>query len=367
MKLLCRRERLLSAFQLASVAVPARDLKPVLRNVKAVVAEDRCSLLATDLELGIRLEVPDVPVEAPGEALLPAGRMLAILRESTDEELAVEADMDACLVRGEHTEFEMGGEDPATFPDVPAFPGERYHEVAAGVLREMVRRTAFAAATETARYALTGVLWELEGETARLVATDGRRLAVAQGPATAHGGHSTKGQIHVVPTKAMQLLERNLHDPDERVRVSLGPNEALFQTGRATVSSRLVEGRYPAYRDVIPKKPAVKISLAAGPFHVAVRQAAVMADQESRKVVFSFAKGKLTLRAQGAEAGRSRVELPLDYDGKALDIAFDPRLVTEMLRVLGAGDQLTLEMTDGTKPALFRCGDDFSYVVMPLA
>jgi DNA polymerase-3 subunit beta len=181
-------------------------------------------------------------------------------------------------------------------------------------------------------------------------------LAVAHGPATAHGGHSTKGHIHIVPIKAMQLLERNLHDPDERVRVSLGPNEALFQTGRATVSSRLVEGRYPAYRDVIPKKPAIKISLPAGPFHVAVRQAAVMADQESRKVMFGFAKGKLTLRAQGAEAGRSRVELPLDYDGKGLEVAFDPRLVTEMLRVLGAGDPLTLEMTDGAKPALFRCG-----------
>src|SRR5438132_7652158 len=124
----------------------------------------------------------------------------------------------------------MGGEEPGDFPDVPAFTGDKYHELPAGMLREMIRRTIFAAAVENPRYALTGVLWELEGESARLVATDGRRLAVANGPATAHGTHTTKDHPHVVPTKAMQLLERNLQDPDELVRVCLRPNEALFKT-----------------------------------------------------------------------------------------------------------------------------------------
>src|SRR5581483_5630708 len=103
------------------------------------------------------------------------------------------------------------------------------------------------------------------------------------------------GQPHVVPTKAMQLLERNLHDPEETIRVSLRPNEVLFQTGRATIYSRLLEGRYPAYREVIPKKAAVKVPLTAGPFLTAIKQAAVMADSESRKVTFAFAKKKLTL------------------------------------------------------------------------
>jgi DNA polymerase-3 subunit beta len=231
----------------------------------------------------------------------------------------------------------------------------------------MIRRTIFAAATENPRYAVTGILWELEGDQARLVATDGRRLAVMQGVAAGKGGHDTKGQTPVVPTKAMSLLERNLSDPDEIVRISLRPNEVLFKTGRAMIYSRLVEGRYPAYREVFPKKQTSKIPLTVGPFYAAVRQAAIMTDDESKKVVFSFGKKKVTAQASGAETGRSKVELPLDYDGKALEIKFDPRFLTDMLRVLEPDAALTLELVDGTSPALFKCGNDYSYVVMPLS
>src|SRR5437588_10791756 len=106
MKAFCHREGLLSAFQLASAAVPSRDVKPVLRNLKAVAEEGRCTLMATDLELGIRLEVRGLQVQEPGEALLPAARLLAILRETQDEELSVEADANACVIRGQSTEFE---------------------------------------------------------------------------------------------------------------------------------------------------------------------------------------------------------------------------------------------------------------------
>src|SRR5438270_1034310 len=176
MKAVCHREGLLAACQLASVAVASRDVKPILRNFKAVVEGDRCTLMAPDLELGIRLDVRSVKVEEPGEAILPAARLVSILRESTDEELAIEAGPDACVVRGQFNEFEMPGEDPAAFPDIPSFAEEKYHELSAGVLREMIRRTLFsAAASEHTRFgATTGVLWELEDEQARLVATDGR-------------------------------------------------------------------------------------------------------------------------------------------------------------------------------------------------
>src|SRR6185436_2666587 len=121
MKMVCHREGLLSACQLASVAVAARDVKPVLRNIKAVVDDERCTLMATDLELGIRLEVRGIKVEDPGEALLPTGRVISILRESTDEELTVEANVEACVIKGARNEFEMPGEDPSAFPDIPTF------------------------------------------------------------------------------------------------------------------------------------------------------------------------------------------------------------------------------------------------------
>jgi DNA polymerase-3 subunit beta len=162
-------------------------------------------------------------------------------------------------------------------------------------------------------------------------------------------------------------LERNLTDPDESIRVSFGPNEARFKTERATITSRLVEGRYPAYREVFPKKVAAKVPLTAGPFHAAVRQAAIMVDDESKKVAFSFEKQKLTLQAQGVETGRSKVELAVDYDSKPVEIRFDPRFITDMLRVIEPDTALTLELVDSSTAAVFRVGSDYSYVVMPLS
>jgi DNA polymerase III subunit beta len=367
MKAFCHREGLLSAFQIASAAVPARDVKPILRNLKAIAEEGRCTLMATDLELGIRLEVRGLKVEEPGEAILPAAKLLAILRECQDEELAIEADASACLVRSANGNWEMPSEDPANFPDLPAFAEEKYHQLAAGTLREMIRRTVFAAASDVGKYSMTGVLWELDSDRARLVATDGKRLALADGAAVPHGEHATKGHSPVVPSKAMSLLERNLQDDDEQVRVGFRPNEVLFRTERAVVYSRLVEGRFPSYKDVFPKKQTVKVPLEVPSFLAAVRQAAIMTDEDSKRVVFHFAKKKLTLESQGVNAGRSKVELLVDYEGKGLNISFNPAYLVDMLRVLTPESPLVLEMVDGASPALFRSGDNYSYLVMPLS
>jgi DNA polymerase-3 subunit beta len=362
----CHREGLLSACQLVSAALSSKDVKPILTNVKAVADEGRCTLMATDLEVGIRLDVQGLEISEPGEAILPAKKLVDILREARDDTLTIEADPGGCVVRGRTLEFEMPGEDPAQFPDLPTLSEETYHEISAGSLREMVRRTMFAAADSEGRYTMSGVLWELESETIRLVATDGRRLALAEGVGTPQGGHTTQGQTPVVPKKAMGLLERNLQDDEEEpVKVCVTPNEILFRTGRAIIYSRLVEGRFPDYRPVIPEKHTVRVELNAGAFHSAVRQAAIMTDKESNKVAFGFSKGKLTLQS-GARSGRSKVELALEYDANPLEINFNPAFLMDMLRVLPPDEILTLDLIDGGKPAVFRCGTDYLYLVMPL-
>jgi DNA polymerase-3 subunit beta len=272
------------------------------------------------------------------------------------------------VVRGPTLEFEMPGEDPAQFPEWPTFTEDKYHEISAGSLREMIRRTLFAVADETGRYSMTGVLWDLDGDTTRLVGSDGYRLALAQGTATSHGGHTTKGQNPVVPTKAMSLLERNLQDdPEETVKICIRPNDVLFRTERAVVYSRLVEGRYPDYRQIFPKKPATKVTVAAAPLMTAVRQAAVMVDNETKRVAFRFAKNKLTLEAQGATTGRSKVELPVGYEGKAMDVGFNPAYLVEMLKVVPADAELTLDLIDAETPVLIHCGADYSYLVVPIS
>lgn len=368
MKMVCHREGILAACQLASAAVAAKDIKPVLRNLKAIVDDDKCTLMATDLELGIRIDVRGIKVEEPGVALLQTAKLISILRECNDEELTIEAGMDECLVQGTSTEFRMSGEDPAAFPEFPAFNEEKYHELTAGVLRDMIRRVSFAVSSaEHSKYGATvGVLWELDGENISLVATDGRRLALINGLGQEKGGHSTKGQTPVVPLKAMSLLERNLVEPDELVKVSFRPNEVLMKTERAMIYSRLVEGRFPNYRQVIPKDLAAKIPLTVGPFYSAIRQAAIMTDDESKKVVFRFEKNKLTLQASAAETGRSKVEMPIEFSGKAIEIGFDPKFIADMLKVLEPDAPITLQLTDEKVPAVFTQEPNYTYVVVPL-
>jgi DNA polymerase III subunit beta len=368
MRAICHREGLLSGCQLVSAAIPAnKALKPILMNIKAVATDARCTLIATDQEVGIRLDVQGLTIQEPGEAILPAARLVSILREARDSELTIEADASACIIRGATLEFEMASEDPAQFPDFPHFTDEKYHEISAGSLREMIRRTVFATAEKAERFSMTGVAWEMDGDKIRLIATDGRRLALTEGLATATGGHTTKGQTPVVPTKAMSLLERNLaDDPEASVKVCIRPNEVLFRTERAVIYSRLVEGRFPNWQAVMPKKPAVTISMPVAGFQAAVRQAAIMAESESPRVTFKFAKGRLTLIAQGATSGRSKIEMPIEYDGKPIDINFNPAYVVEMLKILPPESSVMLDLIDGANPALLRYEKDYSYLIMPL-
>src|SRR5829696_17146 len=203
----CQRDGLLSACQIVGIAVPARTTMPVYQNLKAIAEADRLTLMATDLEVGIRYELRGPAVEEPGEAILPVSRLTSILRESPDKEIRLDADERRTRVNTSVSEYEMPGEDPASFADIADFvPGERYYELAAGDLQRMIRRSVFAAARDEGQYAMRGVLWDMEEKKARLVATDGKRLAVTTGPCVAQGEHGgggeKKGHSHLVPPKA---------------------------------------------------------------------------------------------------------------------------------------------------------------------
>lgn len=366
MKAICQRDTLLAAAQIASAAIPSKELKPILNNFKLTATAKECNLSATDLEIGVRIELAGIEVYEPGDVILPAGKLLSILREARDSKLHLEATTTSCTVRGDTLEFELPGEDPTLFPELPALADEGHHEIKGDAIRDMIRRTIFATSEEGSRYSMTGVLWELSDDTARLVATDGRRLSIAEGPAKGVKGHSTKGQTAVVPTKAMSLLERTLATGEDAVHVSFRQNDVFFRTKRTQIYSRLVEGRFPDYRQVVPKKHNVEVQLPVELFHSAVRQAAIMTDDDSRRVAFQFAKGKVTLQAQGPMSGRSKVEVPLTYTEKPIDINFNPNYLTDMLKTLAADAELTLEMTTGGAPAVFKSGGSYTYLVMPL-
>ena len=369
MKISCNREKLFAAYQTAASVAPSRNTtKPILQNVKIEAADGKATLTATDLEVGIRIELPDIEVEVPGGAVLPIDRFTPILRESSDEILRLESDGQGTTVTGERSHFKLPGENPDEFPAVASFSDEQYYEVPARLLRELIRRTIFATDSESSRYALGGVLLEFSEDRVTAVGTDGRRLAKMEGPAQRIGDVPPGDTSTIVPTRAMQLIERAFSDADAELQIALRENDILVRSPRVTVYSRLVDGRFPNWRDVFPQRTgATQVEFTVGSLHAAVRQAMIVTSEESRGVDFTFAEGSLVLTAQSADKGQSRVELPIAYDAAAISVMLDPRYMNDFLKVLDGDRIFTIEIQDAESAAVSATDDGYGYVIMPLA
>ncbi|WP_417851797.1 DNA polymerase III subunit beta [Thalassoglobus sp.] len=367
MKLTCSRNVLSSAFQIVGSVVPTRTPKEILRNVKLTLTEGRATLLGTDQEVGIRYEIPDVETDSVGEVLLPTQRVNAILREVQDDQISLEVNEDALWIRSSQSEFRLSVEDAAEFPSVASFEDEDYYLIGGKSLKQAIQRTIFATDVESTRYALGGVLMEVDAEKLTLAATDSRRLAVCHTTCKAHGNVSEEIGQPVIPAKAMSLIERSIDNDDEDVKIAIHQNEILVQSGQSTIYARLVEGRFPRYQDVIPGEYTSKIDLVVGPFLSAVRQAMIVTNEESRGVDFGFDDGTLTLTSVGQDVGSSKIALPISYDGEAVIVTFDPKYVQEFLRVLDSAGPVSLNLVDGNSAAVFKADENYTYVVMPLS
>ena len=368
MRALCNREALLTAFGMVSGVVPIRSPKPILQNVKLIAeAEEGSVLMGTDLEVGIRHRVLGVKVEQPGSVILPTAQIGSILRTGTDSELTIETNDERLIVRGQHSEFTLPVEDANLFPEVPDFAAISYHVVNAADLKKLIRRTIFATDVESTRYALGGVLVELTAESIAMIGTDGRRLARMSASADVENNPPAPTGFPVIPVKALKLIERNLADDDPPVHLTIQAGTAvLMRTESAVIYSRLVEGRFPRYQDVFPTNVEVKIPLEAGSLRMAVEQASIVTSEESRGVDFQFSAGVLRLISQSADVGSSHVELPIAYDGKAVEITFDPRYLVDALKTLDDTTAITAELIDSKNAAVFKTDDRYTYVVMPL-
>lgn len=368
MKIVCDRKQLLAALGQVGGVVPARSPKPILTNVRLTAEPMRePELEATDLEVGIRMTVPGVRVESPGQMLLPHARLSQILSASGDAEMTIESSGDGLTIRGPLSKFKLPAQDPALYPEVPGFDSDAYHAVAAPDLRKAIRRTMFATDPESTRYALGGVLFELSDKALVAVATCGRRLARQEVPAEAEGGAGAPEGKPVVPLKALKLIDRNLadDDPPAHVRI-LGLQGAVVRAGRATIHTRLVEGRFPRYQDVFPAAPEVKVPLAAGSLLRAVGQAAILTSDESRGVDFRFDGQTLTLTTNAADVGAATITLPAPHEGRAVEITFDVRYLADALKTLDDDAELAAELIDGRIAAILKTTDGYAYVVMPL-
>jgi len=369
MKIRCERERLLAAFQTVAPVVPNRTTREILRNVKLEVEPDQATLLATDGEIGVRAELIGLEVERPGAAILPTARFGAILRELSDDQLLLWTHDNGLVVKGVRSEFQLPSVDPAEFPAIAPFHEERFHTIAAPALRELIRRTVFTTDEGVAKYALGGLLLELTADKITLVGTDTRRMAVVEGPAQAHEGHATPSDGHtIVHARAMTIIERALSDSEAECQIAVRGSDVLVRGEAFTIYTRLLEGRFPNWRQVLPKRgESHTVTFPVGPLHAAVKQAAIVTDQENLGVDFTFNEEHLVLSARAAQSGASKVELPISYSGPEITIKLNPKFVSDFLRVLAPDQNITVELRDGESPAIFATDDNYRYVVMPLA
>ena len=366
MKVLCDRAMLNEAFQIAQSVVNPRSPKPALQCVKLEADKKQLRLLATDLEVGTRVVLTEgMEVSEGGEILLPADKVGSILKELSSEKISITVEDRTAIIETEDSKFRIMGDDPADFPNVPDFGKDGATELESAKLVNMIHRTVFATAREAARYALNGVLWEIHGKEIRLIATDGHRLAVAKGQCK---GAKSAGQVSaIVPTKAVHLVERSIAGT-ETVEIQIGEKELLVRAGNTVVYSRLVDGHFPKYEDVIPKDSDKKVELKTGEFMSAVRRAALLTNEESRGVKFTFSRTRAELSSRAPEMGEARTSVAAQMTGgeeESFEIAFNPYFVIDVLKVIES-ETFSLQLKSANKPGLIREGTQYEHVIMPV-
>ena len=364
MKLLCSRQALQEALGLVGSVVSARSPKEVLKSVRLSCDQNGLFLEGTDLEVAARAVVNQVEVSEPGEALLPADRLGQLTRESPHESLAIETSEQSCIIRGEDEEYKIFGHDPQDFPPIAPFDEAPDFVIKAEVLRDLTDKTSYAAAKESTRYAINGILWERQGKKLMMVATDGRRLAKAVGDLERSSGEEVVQAI--VPAKAISLLNRMLHSGDEEVEVKLSRNQLLARTPRAVITSVLVEGHFPKYEDVIPRDCDKKAKLNRLEFLSAIHRAALLTSEESKGVRMEFQDGTLTLTSRSPERGEARIRMATEYQGDPVAIGFNPYFLVDALKVMN-DEHVMFELKEATRPGIVKGEGDFLYLVMPVS
>lgn len=357
------QSRLLKILQIVERAVNDRSALPILANILFEVRANELMVTATDLDVGVQCRLPLSGRAEPGSITLPARRIGAIVKELPDEPVVVEAKKNhtAHLSCGT-SQFRLPGLPAEDFPTFPVTEHASSITMPSLMLKTLINRTAFAMSMEETRFVLNGALLQCRPDGVTLVATDGRRLAVAKSPQTLTLDNPVQA---VVPSKTIRELGRLLPDEAEAVTITpLKEQQLLFHFEGVTLISRLIDGQFPPYESVIP--PPVKTHMIADRQGLmnAVRRASLMTTATSQAVVFELAHNRMTVLKESPELGSAREELTVTYQGEPMAIAFNPDFWLDVLKILDTAD-VAIELSSPEKPAVIR-DQEFLYLVLPM-
>ena len=381
MKIHVRPQDFVAKFRLATSVVASTDIAPILQFVKMTAdKENGVTLQATDGEVAIRLDVDCNGFSQDGEALLPSKRFLQILDATDEEELTINRTDSELKIVGAKEKYTCNVSPPGKFPDIEEFEESAYHVIPANVLRETIRRTIFAIDSANLKYALGGVCFEVNDRTISVVATDGRRLAWQESYGKCVNDH--KAEKAIIPAKTLQVLDRILSDKclgeDEDVKMALHVSvddrdmisgTVMFQCQGITLYSRLLQGRFPKWREVIPQTDgSVPAMLQCGELLSAALKAQLATDNDHPGIQFTFDGHRLTLQGQGRKTGVAEIELDNVHCEQPKTLMLDAKFMTSFLRGLSADTVLFMYLPPDNDPVKITAdGDGYTYVVMPMS
>src|SRR6184192_1083985 len=361
MKFSVAKEKLLDGLQQVQNVVSTRTTLPILSNVLLQAQGNEIHLTTTDLDVGVRGSC-EADVEKEGATTLPARRLFNIVRELPSSEIQVDVNgKNAASIRSGQSFFKILGLPEEEFPPLPKFEDAKVVTIRQKDLRDGLRKTSYAISTDETRYVLNGVLFSFKENKLTLVATDGRRLAMLDIELEFPRSHEAD---IIVPTKVVIELQRLLTD-DGDVKVSMGSGQIAFDLNKTLLVSKLIEGNYPNYKQVIPGEAKERIKLEREMFLNSLRRVSLLASETRRSELRNISRSNLDITANTPEVGEAKESLAIAYKGREFSIAFNPEFLMAPLRNL-TEDEVFLDLIDEMSPGVLKIQTPFLYVLMPM-
>jgi DNA polymerase-3 subunit beta len=362
MRIEAEKDALFDVGQAVLRVVSPRATLPVLGGVKIEALKDRVRFIATDLEMFVTVE-GNFSVQEQGALVVPGRLFGDILRNLPSGKVSIKGSNGEVRIEGGRSEFSLTGFPLADFPNTPEVPSSEMCRVAGGELALALRQVVRAASMDEARPILTGILWSLEGDTLKLVATDSFRLAVRELPVKEAPNESSA----IIPGRALAEFGRHLAGIGEgEVNVWLGESQAVFTAGRTTLTTRLIDGEFPNHRQLIPEGYANHLDIKTESFAKAVERVGLVAREHTPVKIHLGAEVQLTATEAGVADAWEVLE-DVDYAGEPMVIAFNPRFLGDGLESVES-ETSRLDIADPAKPAILKGADreDFLYLLMPV-
>ena len=352
--------------------VASRSTMPILSNVLIEAEEGHISLTTTNLDLGIRCRIK-AEVTNTGSITLPVRKLATIVKELPVNEVFFEtSDKNQAKITSGGSLFKIMGISSEEFPPLPTFENRKVFELSQDEIVNMLKSVSYAQSTDENRYILNGVYFNFADEKLTLVATDGRRLGLTG--LDLEVSEENTGSL-ILPAKTVAELER-LMGKGEKVNIAFNDRQAAFEIGldeagdsglvdHLYLVSKIVEGNYPNYRQVIPKETEHRVKIERELMLECVHRAALVTSDKSNSVKIKVSKNLLEISGQSSEYGESHESMAIAYDGPEVQVAFNPQFLMEPLKALNK-DEVFFEFKDELSPGLFKTLDNFICVIMPL-